>query len=58
MKYILYMFFISFAAFPIFLWELLVFLWSFRTQSIKREWNDYCRLIGREYRFMCRAFDY
>lgn len=58
MKYILYMLFISLIAFIILLWELLNFLWSFRIQSIKREWNDYCRLIGRQYESMRRAFRY
>lgn len=58
MKYVLKILFISFAAFFIFLWELLVLLWSFRTHRIKEEWNEYYGFLVREYRAMCRAFRY
>ena len=58
MKYVLKILIVSLGALFIFSWELLVFLWSFRTQSIEREWAYYCEIIAREYRAMCRAFRY
>lgn len=58
MKYVLKILIVSMGALVIFLWEILVILWSFRTHGIKQEWAYYCEIIAREYRLACRAFRY
>lgn len=42
--------------YPVFLWDFLVFIWTFRKDSVVQTWNDYSETISREYYAAQRAY--
>lgn len=41
---------------PFVIWEFLVFIWTFRRDSIVQTWNDYSETMNREYNTARRAY--
>jgi hypothetical protein len=55
MKYLLKILGLSLLAIPFLLWEVLVSVWTFRTDGLKKQWSDIYDTLESDYR---RAFPY
>lgn len=53
MKYLLKIMLLSLLLIPFMTWELIVAVWTFRTNNLKTLWNDYSSTVEFNYR---RAF--